>query len=199
MNNRLIFKVAGIAATACLSACEPVPHNAISDACTILDKAEESGGQIWAPAQLTKGRALYDSAMKELSLEKRKLPFNRRYDKTIELLDVAAEAGHYALESVDAANSRMRSEARELLDRANRLADSVDNVLRAAADRRNITHLHAAIDSARMAREEALAALDRSDMFLAEDLATSADNKTREVARRIGTALSHPGKHSGRE
>lgn len=195
MNKEFILKVTGIAAAACFLVCEPVPQNAITDARTALEKAEKSGGQIWAPTQLKTGHACYDSAMKELSVEKRKLPFKRKYKKIIELLDIATEAGYYALESVHAANGRMRSESQELLDRAKSLADSMDSVLKAAAaKKKNVSHLQAALDSARIAQEEALAVLNSGDMFLAEEKAISASNKTEEVAKRIAGTLPPPKK-----
>lgn len=190
MNKAFILKVTGIAAAACFLVCEPVPQNAITDARTALEKAEKSGGRIWAPTQLKTGQALYDSAMKELSVEKKKLPFKRKYKKIIELLDIANEAGHYVLGSVQAANERMRSESQDLLDRAKGLADSVDGVLKAAvANKKNVGHLQAALDSARMAQKEALEVLNSGDMFLAEEKALSASNKTEEVVKRTAELL----------
>jgi cell division protein ZapA (FtsZ GTPase activity inhibitor) len=199
MNKEFILKVAGIAAAACLLLCEPVPHNAINDARAVLEKADKSGGQVWSPTQLKKGHAFYDSAMKELSVEKRKLPFNRNYKKTIDLLDLATVAGHYVLDCVNAANERMRADSRELLDRAKGLADSLDNVLKeAAAHKKNVGLLQAALDSARMAREEALAVLNNGNLFLAEEKAISASNKTEDVVKRTAELLSPPQKSRGR-
>ena len=190
MNKKFILKVTCITATVCFLVCEPVPQNAITDARTALEKAEKAGGRIWAPAQLKKGHACYDSAMKELSVEKRKLPFMRNHKKIIEFLDIATVAGHYALDAAHAANERMRSESRELLDRAKHLTDSMDSILKtAAADKRNVRHLQAALDSARMAREEALAVLNKGDLFLAEEKAISVSNKTEEVAKRTAELL----------
>ena len=190
MKKEFILKVSGIAAAAFFLVCEPVPQNAITDARTALEKAEKSGGRIWAPTQLKTGRACYDSAMKELSLEKGKLPFKRDYKKVIDLLDIAAEAGHYALWAVEAANERMKLESQDLLDRAKDLADSLDGVLKAAAtSRKNVGHLQAALDSARMAQEEAFAVLNSGDMFLAEESANSAVNRIEEVVERTAELL----------
>jgi hypothetical protein len=200
MNKASILKVTVIAATACFLVCEPVPQNAITDARTALEKAEKSGGRIWAPTQLKTGHIFYDSAMKELVVEKRKLPFKRDYKKIIEFLDIAAEAGYYAMESVQKANERIRSESQELIDRAKILADSVDGVLKeAAANRKNVRNLQAALDSARMAREEALAVLNSGDLFLAEGKAISANNKTEEVAKRIAQTLLPTKKSAGKK
>ena len=199
MNKELILKVTGIALAACFLVCEPVPQNAITDARTALEKAEKAGGQIWAPTLLKKGHACYDSAMKELSVEKKKLPFMRNYKEIIELLDIATKAGHYAVGAVEAANERIRSESRELLDRAKDLADSLDSVLKAAAaNKKNIGNLQVALDSARIAHEEALAVLDKGDLFLAEEKAISASNKTDEVAKRASALLPAPKKSAGK-
>jgi hypothetical protein len=186
MNKKFILKITGSAAAVCFLVCEPVPQNAIDDARTALEKAEKSGAQAWASTQLTTGHAFYDSAMKELSVEKKKLPFKRNYDKIIKLLDIATEAGQYALESMQTANEHMRSQSRELLDKAKDLADSMESALKAAAvHKMDVGRLHAALDSAKMAQKEALALLNGGDPLLAEESAVSANNKTEEVAKRI--------------
>jgi hypothetical protein len=188
MNKASILKVAGVATAACFLVCEPVPQNSISDAHAALEKAEKSGAQAWAPAQLRRGHTLYDSAMKVLSVEKRKLPFKRNYKEVIHLLDIAAEAGNFALESQQAANGRMK----ELLDRAKGIADSLDTQLKAAAAKKmDVAHLQAALDSAKTAQKEALAVLNNGDMLLAEEKAAAASNKTEEVARSTAGLLSH--------
>ncbi len=110
MIKEFILKVIGIVAVACFLACESVPPNAITDARTALEKAEKLGGRIWAPTLLKTGYACYDSAMKELSVEKRKLPFRRNYKKVIELLDIATEAGYYALETMQTENEHIMAE-----------------------------------------------------------------------------------------
>ncbi len=199
MNKAFILKVTGIAAAACFLACEPVPQIAIDDAHTALEMAEKAGGRIWAPTQLKKGYACYDSAMKELSMEKRRLPFRRNYIKVIYLLDIANEAGYYALQIVQKANERMKSESRELLVRAKELADSLDIVLKTAAvHNKNVGHLQAALDSARMAREEALLELNRGDLLLAEEKAMTASEKTEVVAKRTAELLSPKKKSAGK-
>jgi hypothetical protein len=109
MSKTSLLLAGGIAAAVCFLSCERVPQNAISDASSALERAEKAGARAWAPSQLKRGHALFDSAMKELALEKKKMPFNRNYKDVIHLLDIAAEAGDFAIEShqktEDAANS----------------------------------------------------------------------------------------------
>ncbi|MBN1983446.1 MAG: hypothetical protein JW795_18055 [Chitinivibrionales bacterium] len=196
MNKGYILKVAGIIAGAFFLGCEPVPHNAITDARTALEKAEKAGAQNWAPAQLKRGHALYDSAMKELAVEKGKLPFNRNYNRINDILDIAAEAGHYALKVMHEENERIRSRSLERLDRAKNLADSIDGVLKAAATQtKNIVTLQAALDSARMAQKEALAVLNSGDLLLAEEKVMWAGTKIEEVVRSTAGLITPP--HTG--
>jgi hypothetical protein len=199
MNIKPILILVPIITASFFISCEPVPQNAIDDARTALEKAEKAGGRIWAPTQLKTGRACYDSAMQELALEKKKLPFRRNYKKVIELLDIANEAGYYALQTTQKANERIMSESRELLDRAKKLTDSIDIILKAAAaNKKNIRHLQATLDSARMAREEALAELTGGDLLLAEEKAMAASDKTEEVAERTAELLSPQKKRAGK-
>jgi hypothetical protein len=184
MNKKSIFIVVFIAVASFFNGCESVPQNAIDDARTALEKAEKAGGRIWAPTQLKTGRACYDSAMQELALEKKKLPFRRNYKKVIELLDIANEAGYYALQTTQ---------------KAKKLTDSVDIILKAAAaNKKNVRHLQATLDSARMAREEALAELTGGDLLLAEEKAMAASDKTEEVAERTAELLSPQKKRAGK-
>lgn len=198
MNKKSILRVTGIAAAACFFVCEPVPQNAITDARTVLEKADSSGALTYFPVQLKKGHAFYDSAMKELSVEKKKLPFKRNYKKIIELLDIAAEAGYYSLESMQAVNGRRISHCRELLDRATVLADSVDTLLNwAMANKMDVGLLRAALDSAKMVQKEALVALSE-DLPLAKEKATAAYNKIEELVKNSAGFLSPQKKSAGK-
>ncbi len=190
MNKKLILIVMFIAAALFFWGCEPVPQNAIDDARTALEKAEKSGGRIWAPTQLKTGRACYDSAMQVLALEKKKLPFMRNYKKVIDLLDIANEAGYFALTTMEMANERMKTDSRSLLDRAKMLTDSVDIILKAAAKKKNVSHLQAALDSAKTAHAEALRALNSEDLLLAEMKAMAANDKAEELAKNTAVLLS---------
>ena len=197
MHKPVLKFVAMFATAACLITCEPVPHNAIADARTALEQASAAGGRTWAPTQLSRGQVFFDSAMKELSVEKKKLPFMRNYTKVTELLNLASEAGYFVSNAVQAAYAQIRAESRQRLDLAKVLADSLNSALAAAAASGKIVgHLQAALDSASIVREEALAALNSGDLLLAEEKSMAASDKTAKVALDAAKVLSPHKKNS---
>lgn len=192
-------RAALISAAACLLVCEPVPQTMIDDARNALEKAEKSGARAIAASQLDLGHVLYDSAMKQLAVEKKKLPFTRSYKKIIDLLDVAAEAGYYAVESQQAEHQTLKDEFKERLDQSKGLADMLDTMLiSAAAGRKEIGLLQAFLDSARSAQKEAAGALDSGDLTLAEEKVVAAEMKTAEADKKISVMLTLQKKSAGK-
>jgi hypothetical protein len=187
MNKGSILSVTAIAALTCFVACERVPQNSIDDARAALERADNAGGRNWTPTQLKAGHAFYDSAMKEISLEKKKLPFMRKYKKASDLLDLANEAGHYTVETMESARKRCVN----LLGKAKVLTDSTEIRLSSATVKKtDIKRLQAALDSAKMFQKEAHVLLESSDLQFAEDKAIEAFNKSEDVANGTNELLA---------
>jgi|WetSurMetagenome_2_1015567.scaffolds.fasta_scaffold505465_1 hypothetical protein len=177
----------------CFLACEKAPDNEINDARGALDRADKAGAQAWAGVQLTTGHTFYDSAMKEIAIQNKKLPFNRHYKKAVALLDVAAEAGHYAMEYLQKEQERIRTDCRDRLDAAKNLADGAAEQLKSVSKKPAGKGLQMTLDSAKTLLDDARTALDGDDLHAAEDKTAAACVKTDEIVKKIASSAQKTG------
>ena len=185
------LRIMGIAATACFLACEQAPQKAVENAHAALEAAKKSGAKKYGPTQLKSGQKLYDSAMKDLSQENRKLPFFRHYRQIIETLENAEMAGKFAFEAVESAKVRIKIESDAMLYLSKQLADSLQEIIKVVrVKNKAINDLQAALDSAIIAREEARGILSSGDLFLGEKKMIFANDKIKEVAENTTNYLA---------
>jgi DNA repair exonuclease SbcCD ATPase subunit len=170
--------VTAIAAAALLVGCSEPPQQELNAAKEALEKAKEAGAEAYAPSQLQAAQVSYELALKEISVETRKLPFLRKYDKIIETLQSTASAAQSAQKAVETTKKRISGEAQDLITQTKILIDSLDTLLRVAEKKnKEVGTLPADLDSIRISAMNASTALGTGDLFMAKEKAMEAHGK----------------------
>ena len=179
--NRLALAI-GFTAVVFLCGCTKVPNHEINETRSAMEAARKAGAEIYAPSQFKAAKVSYGLAMKEISIESRKLPFLRKYDKIIETLNSAASAAKSAQAAVTTTKARITAETNDLLAQTKALADSVEAVLK-KAEKKKIEPgtIPADLDSVKIAAMNASNALGTGDLLLAKEKAIASHEKALEV------------------
>lgn len=167
-----------IAAAAFLVGCSEPPQQELNAAKEAIEKAKEAGAEAYAPSQLQAAQVSYELALKEISVETRKLPFLRKYDKIIETLQSTASAAQSAQKAVETTKKRINGEAQDLITQTKIIIDSLDTLLRTAEKKKKeVGTLPADLDSIRISAMNASTALGTGDLFMAKEKAMEAHGK----------------------
>ncbi|MBN1130668.1 MAG: DUF4398 domain-containing protein [Chitinispirillaceae bacterium] len=180
---------------ALLTGCSEVPYQELNSARAAIEDAKEVGAEAYAPSQLQAAQMSLELAMKELSVENRKLPFFRKYDKAIKTLNSTASAAKSAEKAVEKAKKRIATEAEDLLELTKGMADDIDTLL-AGADKRQLPTgtLPADLDTIRISAMKSSTALGAGDLFTAKEKAMEAHSKALQVKAAADSLIPPPKK-----
>lgn len=164
--------------------CTELPQKQQNAAKEALEEAKDVGAEAYAPSQLHAAQVSYELAMKEISVESRKLPFLRKYDKVVETLKSTTSAAQSAKKAVKIAKKRISTETRDLMAQTGLVIDSIDTLLVFAEKRKiDVGTIMAALDSARICAMFASTSLGAGDLFMAKEKAMEAHG--RAVAAKV--------------
>lgn len=184
MRSRRLALIAVSAAAVCIAGCAEVPHQSIHDAKKALEQAKKAGAELYAPSQFKATQVSFDLAMKELSVENKKFPFMRKYNKISEALRSTIRAAQSTMAATESVKTRIRAETAGMISQANACADSVTAVLREAErKKKNIGTLDVELDSVKTAIGIANKALRAENLLTAKEKITAAEEKLAAVAK----------------
>ena len=184
MRTRAVLLLLCGAAAAGIVGCTQIPQQTMDDAKKSLAAAKKAGAESFAPSQLKAAQVSFDLAKKEITEENRKLPFMRKYHKVVETLLSATSAAQSAEAAAEAAKTRIRAEATDLVNQMQGTADSVSGVLKEAAKKKKDTAaISQNLDSAKTLVKDAGAALGAGDLLLAKEKATAAHERLATVVK----------------
>jgi hypothetical protein len=178
-----------------LTGCSEMPYQELNSARAAIEEAKEVGAEAYAPSQLQAAQMSLELAMKDLSVENKKLPFLRKYDQTIETLNNTTSAAKSAKKAVETAKKRIATEAEELLELTKGMADDIDTIL-AGADKRKIPTgtIPADLDTIRISAMKSSAALGAGDLFTAKEKAMEAHSKALQTKAAVDSLILPPKK-----
>lgn len=180
---------AGAALALFVAGCSELPQQEVNAAKAALEEAKAAGAEAYAPSQLQAAQVSFELAKKEISVESRKLPFLRKYDKTIETLKSTTSAAQSARKAVDVAKKRISTEAQELMDKTKILIDSLDSlVLLAEKKKKEAGTLPLDLDTIKICAMKASTALGAGDLFLAKEKAMEAHTRV-QAAKAMADSL----------
>jgi hypothetical protein len=174
--------------------CSEVPQKELNAAKEALEEAKNLGAEAYAPSQLQAAQVSLELAAKEISVESRKLPFLRKYDKVVETLNSTASAAKSAKKAVETAKKRISAETRDLMARTTMVIDSIDTLLTLAEKKKkDVGTIPAELDSVRICAMLASTALGSGDLFMAKEKAMEANNRA-VAAKVVADSLIPPPK-----
>ncbi|MBN1130608.1 MAG: hypothetical protein JXA71_16590 [Chitinispirillaceae bacterium] len=187
--------IIGSMGIAVMAGCSDVPYQELNAAREALEAAKEAGAEAYAPSQLQAAQMSYELAMKELTVENRKMPFLRKYDKIVETLKSTASAAGSAKKAVETAKIRIRSEAQDLMARTGVLIDSLDTLLvLAEKKKKEVGTIPADLDTIRISAMKASTALGAGDLFAAKEKAMEAHGKAVQTMQTADSLFPPPPK-----
>jgi hypothetical protein len=184
MKARIVFVRVTLMAALLFVGCSELPQKELNATKDALEEAKGVGAEAYAPSQLQAAQVSFELAAKEISVESRKLPFLRKYDKVVETLKSTTSAAKSAKKAVETAKKRISTEARDLLAQTGMVIDSIDTLLTVAEKKKkDVGTIPAELDSVRICAMLASTALGSGDLFMAKEKAMEANS--RAVATKI--------------
>jgi hypothetical protein len=184
MKARMLCVMVNCMAAFLFVGCSELPQKELNAAKEALEEAKNVGAEAYAPSQLQAAQVSYELAAKEISVESRKLPFLRKYDKVVETLNSTISAAKSAKKAVEIAKKRISTEARDLLAQTGMVIDSIDTLLAGAEKKKkDVGTIPAELDSVRICAMLASTALGSGELFMAKEKAMEANS--RAVATKI--------------
>ncbi|MBN2036501.1 MAG: hypothetical protein JW768_07135 [Chitinispirillaceae bacterium] len=192
---RLVSAVLCSAVVVLYTGCSEVPHHELSEAKEALEDAKKAGAEAYAPSQLQAAQVSYELAMKEISAERRKVPFVRRYDNVIETLENTISAAKCAEKAVETTKKRIGGETQVLMTQVDTIIDSLDAILSFALKRqKDVGTLEKDLDSIKIAAMSASTAIGAGELLLAKEKAMEAHGKAVETMKLAGPLIPPPKK-----
>jgi hypothetical protein len=178
MKTRTVFVIVNCMAALLFVGCSELPQKELNAAKAALEEAKGVGAEAYAPSQLQAAQVSLELAAKEISVESRKLPFFRKYDKVVETLNSTTSAAKSAKKAVETAKKRISTEARDLLAQTGMVIDSIDTLLTfAGKKKKDVGTVPAELDSVRICAMIASTALGSGDLFMAKEKAMEAQSR----------------------
>jgi hypothetical protein len=200
MNVRMWCRAAWCITAVLFIGCSELPQKELNAAKEALEKAKDAGAEAYAPSQLQAAQVSFELAAKEISVENRKVPFLRKYDKVVEILKSTTSAAQSAKKAVETAKKRISTEARDLMAQTGLVTDSIDTLLAIAEKKKiDVGAIPDALDSARICAMLASTSLGAGDLFMAKEKAMEAHGRAIAVKAVADSLIPRPKKSRGKK
>lgn len=170
MNAKRVIAAFSVVSVVLFAGCTKLPVNEVNNAKAQYQKAQKADAEIFAKEEFAKAKAVYDSAIEEISKQKKSLPFFRSYGRSVQLFTEAAK-GFVSAGSVAAENkTNFTKDADSLTKQASQDIEEINAFCKKSPKaNKQVNDIKKSLEAKKSLYDEAFAALSSGNLIVAKN------------------------------